>query len=73
MPAEVPATMHFHAIGWLGGVKAAVPVGNAVPTGAFGVRIRVPLPAAAVVVIVIRPVVGSMTTLDVLVVALGGV
>ena len=48
-----PAAMQRHAIASCDGVKATVPTGSAVPIGEFGVRINVPLPAFAVVVIVI--------------------
>ena len=63
--------MQRHAMASCDGVKAAVPTGRTVPIGEFGVRINVPPPAFAVVVIVTTPVAGVMTTLATLRVAVG--
>ncbi len=63
--------MHRQATALEGGVNAAVPVGNAVPMGEFGVTIKVPLPAAAVVVTVITPVDAAMAKEVILRVAVG--
>ncbi len=65
--------MQRHAIASAEGVNAAVPTGRMVPIGEFGVRIKVPLPAFAVVVIVMTPVAGVTMTLATLRVAVGGV
>ena len=81
VPFAVPAKplasdklpMQRHAIASADGVNAAVPTGITVPIGEFGVRINVPLPAAGVVVMVIKPVPAAITTLVVLTVAVGGV
>ena len=58
--ADAPAARQRHATACAGGVKAAVPTGSAVATGALGVTISVPPPAAAVVVMVMTPVADAM-------------
>lgn len=54
--ADAPSAMQRHATALAGGVKAAVPTGSMLPVGAFGVTVKVPPPAAAVVVMVMTPV-----------------
>ena len=65
--------MQRHATLFEGGVNGAVPDGNIVPKGAFGVTINEPLPAAVVVVIVMTPVASPMVSEAMFLVAAGAV